>query len=144
MFVGTVPKGLSFLSSPPITTATSNRSPELKRSSPLGTKPGFVKKIMDSLNASSSIGLFNVSRRQSLKQASRGKSPRRSEQTHSVVTRDSSEKAGSHSSGHHSGSGGSGKGGKGGDYGGSRSTSNGRSDAGHDPTGEKVSSVTFY
>jgi len=138
MFVGTVPKGLSFLSSPPITTATSNRSPE-PIPSPMGTKPSFVKKILDSLNAPSSIGLFNVSRRQSLKHASHEKSPRRSEQSHSVVTKDSSEGSSSNSSGHRSGSGGS----KGGDYRGS-SASNGRSDTSHGPTDEKVSSITFY
>jgi hypothetical protein len=139
MFVGTVPKGLSFLSSPPITTTTSNRSPELKSPSPLGTKPSFVKKILDSLNPSSSIGLFNVSRRQSLKHSSREKSPRRSGQAHSVVTKDNSEKSSPNSSGHRSGSDGS----KGGDHRGS-STSNGRSDTSHGPTDEKVSSATFY
>lgn len=140
MFVGTAPKGLSFLSSPPITTTTSDRSPELRRSSPLGTKSGFMKKFLDSFNTSSSIGLFNVSRRQSLKHASHEKSPRRSDQDHSIVTRNSSEKSSSDSPGHRSGSGGS----KGGDYRGSGSTSNGRSDAGHGPSDEKVSSITSY
>ena len=99
-----------------------------------------MKKILDSLNAPSSIGLFNVSRRQSLKRASHEKSPRRSDQGRSVVTSDSSEKSGSDGSGHRSGSGGS----QGGDYRGSGATSNGRSDAGHSPSDEKVSSVAFY
>ncbi len=98
-----------------------------------------MKKILDSLNAPSSIGLFNVSRRQSLKHASHENSPRRSDQARSVVTRDSSEKSSSDGSGHRSGSGGS----KGGDYRDSGNTSNGRSDAGHSPPDEKVCSVAF-
>ena len=137
MFVGTIPKGSTFLSSPPITTTISNRSPEIKRSSPLGTNSGFVKKFLDSLNAPSSIGLFNISRRQSLKHASREKSPRRSERAHSVATGGGSEKASSRSSDHRSGSGGSGQGG---DY---EGTSNSRSDTGRGPTEEKVFSFAF-
>lgn len=138
MFVGTVPKGSTFLSSPPITTTASTRSPELKRSSPLRTNPGFMKKIMDSLNTSSGIGLFNINRRQSLKHASHEKSPRKSERAHSVATEEGSEKASSRGSDHRSGSGGSGKSG---DY---EGTSNSRSDTGHGPTEEKVFSATFY
>lgn len=99
-----------------------------------------MKKIMDSLNAPSSIGLFNISRRQSLKHASHEKSPRRSDQARSVVTSGSSEKSSSDGSGHRSGSGGS----RGGDYRDSGNTSNGRSDAGHSPSDEKVSSIAFY
>jgi hypothetical protein len=140
MPVGTIPKGSSFLSSPPFTTATSNRSPELKRPSPLGTKPGFVKKILESLNTSSSIGLFNVNRRQSLKHASREKSPRGSEPAHSVVTEEGSEKASSRGSDHRSGGSGSGKNSN---HRGSGSTSNGRADTGHSPTDEKVYFVAF-
>lgn len=137
MLVGTIPKGSTFLSSPPITTTTSNRSPELRRSSPLVTTSGFVKKFLDSLNASSSIGLFNVSRRQSLKHASHEKSPRKSERAHTVTIGEGSEKASSRGSDHRSGSSGSGKGG---DY---EGTSNSRSDAGHGPTEEKVFSIIF-